>query len=250
MWGVPVTFRRIPRLWCAVLIVAFSHTSLPVRAQSLVDVARVTREMRERHGPPTKVYTNADLPNVGVVPVSPEPTAPSVSFDRLRLDAALERERALLERLRTQEVTRPDPLALQPTPPSPKPPPTQTTSGIPLSLAYAGTPVIAARPHKSSRRESTLKLDPDLNQESTRPHQWRSRGRDRRTRHRPTVTQTDGGTTIEPTAGRPAASSGYDVSARPFPYTARGIPVPGLYRNGPPSGATIQRHRADRADRE
>ena len=128
-----MALRRLRRLGCAVLIVAFSHTSLPAHAQSLVDAARLAREIRERHGPPTKVYTNDDLPDNSEVVARREPTPAGESRYRSLLEKALERERVLLELLRTRPVTRPAPAP--------------ATPGIPLYLVYSGYPVIVAPPH-------------------------------------------------------------------------------------------------------
>ena len=137
-----MALRRLRRLGYAVLIVAFSHTSLQAHPQSLVDAARLARDIRERHGPPTKVYTNDDLPDNSEVAARREPTPAGESRYRSLLEEALERERVLLELLRTRRVTRPAPVPVQTAPP-----PAPATPGIPLYLAYSGYPVIVAPPH-------------------------------------------------------------------------------------------------------
>ena len=221
--------RRFSRLGGAILIVAFSHTSLPARAQSLVEVAQLAREMRERQNPPTKVYTNADLPHVEPVSTPSESGAPSVSDYQSQLDAALERERALLERLRRRQVWRPVPVVVEARakPRPPDPPPTQTTPGIPLYLAYGGSSTIVATPRKSRPREANVDVD--------RPsrHRRRSSRLDRRSQIRPTESHTNVSPTLKPTTRRPPARNGYEQSARPFPYIAPGLPAPGQRPSAP-----------------
>ena len=123
-------------LACVVLVVAFSHTDRPAHAQSLVDAARLARERREELGPPTKVYTTEDLPDVRRIT---EPTLAWVSRYRFLLEAALERERAHLELLRERSVMLPAPVPMKPlkmVPPDPAPAP--PTIGIPLYSGLRG----------------------------------------------------------------------------------------------------------------
>ena len=89
--------RRLFWLGCVILIVAGSQGNHSAHAQPLVAVARPAREMREQIGPPTKIYTNADLPDVGDVT---EPTLAWVSRYLALVEAALEREGVLQKRRR------------------------------------------------------------------------------------------------------------------------------------------------------
>ena len=129
--------RRLP--CCVVLVVAFCHLDLPVHAQSLVDAARLARDTREQLGPPAKVYTNADLPEAGRVT---GPTPARVSQYRSLLEAALRRERALLELLRERRVTQ-RPLAARSVRPDPAPSTAPATGGSPCISPTRATPCIS-----------------------------------------------------------------------------------------------------------
>ena len=137
---------RLPSLGCAVLIAALGQTSLPAHAQSLVDVARLVRDIRERHGPPTKVYTNEDLPDTGRIT---GPTRSWASRSRSLREAACERERARIALRCERPVTQPAPVPVKTVPVDPAP--TPATSGIPLSLVYS----FVASPHSQRPRPST-----------------------------------------------------------------------------------------------
>ena len=127
-----MALRRLP--CCVVLVIAFCHLDLPAHAQSLVDAARLARDTREQLGPPAKVYTNADLPEAGRVV---EPTLAWAARYGSLLEAALRRERALLELLRERRVTQ-RPLAARSLRPDPAPPTARVTGGSPcLSLTRA-----------------------------------------------------------------------------------------------------------------
>ena len=217
---------RLPSLGCAVLIAALGQTSLPAHAQSLVDVARLVRDIRERHGPPTKVYTNEDLPDTGRIT---GPTRSWASRSRSLREAACERERARIALRCERPVTQPAPVPVKTVPVDPAP--TPATSGIPLSLVYS----FVASPHSQRPRPSTTAS------KSPRRHQRGSRARDRRSRLQTTGRRTTSGKRIEPSTRRPAARNGYEQSSRPFPYIAPGLPAPGVDLTGTggrASGAT------------
>ena len=206
---------------CVVLVVAFCHPALPAHAQSLVDAARRARDTREQLGPPAKVCTNADLPEAGRVT---EPTLAWAARYRSLLEAALRRERALMELLRERRVTQRPPAARS-VRPDPAPPTARVTGGIPLSLAYSGYPVSVAR-RKSGPWDSTPVW-----------HLHRPRGQGRRVRIQTAPRQTGSDRKRERSSRRrsnrrPAARSGYEESSRPFDYIAPGLPAPGLNRNG------------------
>ena len=213
----------VPRLhWlsCVVLVAAFSHTGGPARAQSLVDAARLARERREAIGPPTRVHTNKELPDTGRIT---EPTQAWASRYRSQLEAALERERALLALLRERPVMLPAPLPVKTVPPDPAP--TPPTFGIPLYPIYSGYPVFVASPANHRLRHHAIG--------SASPHRHRhgSRARDQRSRIRTTRHRATAGRRVDPPTRRPAARSGYAESSRPFPYIAPSLPVPGVARN-------------------
>ncbi len=224
---------RCSKLGCAVLIMAFSHSSQPARTQSLVDVARLAREARERHGPPSKVYTNADLPPADPTLASRGLDAPSVPDYQSRLDAALERERNLLERLGARSETDVVPAAHEPPKQTPEAEPVSTSAGIPLYLAYGGSPVLAATTRKSRPREGNLEP------ESTRRHRRQPKGLGPRARTHARSTESlgqDPDVLKSPPSRRPAARSGYEESTRPSFYISAGIPAPGARGGGRQSG--------------
>ena len=224
-------------LACVVLVVAFSHTDRPAHAQSLVDAARLARERREELGPPTKVYTTEDLPDVRRIT---EPTLAWVSRYRFLLEAALERERARLELLRERSVMLPAPVPMKPVkmvPPDPAPAP--PTIEIPLYPVYAGYLVypgypalVASRPDPRPRHSTMI---------SAPPRRYRRGGRARESRSRIQTTPRRGtsGRRVDPSTRRPAARNGYEQSSRPFPYIARGLAAPGVARNRPGGRATL-----------
>ena len=215
--------RRLP--CCVVLVVAFCHLDLPVHAQSLVDAARLARDTREQLGPPAKVYTNADLPEAGRVT---GPTPARVSQYRSLLEAALRRERALLELLRERRVTQ-RPLAARSVRPDPAPSTAPATGGIPLYLAYSGYPVylaysgypLSVARRKSGRRDSISVW-----------HLHRPRGQDRRARTQTAPRQTGSDSKRSRSSRRPSSRrpAGRDRirTVQPRPR----LPVPGLNRNG------------------
>ena len=222
-----MTLRRLTSLGCAVLIVALGQASLPAHAQSLADAARLAREIRQRLGPPTKVYTdddlsdtpltqvstNEDLPDTGGSTTSPESTDSWDSRYQSQLEAALERERRLLELLRTQEVRRP----------TPSPTPVPEASGIPLYYAYS---VFVASPYNPRPRHGTTVS------KSMGRHRRRSRGPDSKPRIRTDRRPPSSERRVEPSSRRPAATNGYEQSSRPFPYVSRGLRVPSPHRSG------------------
>ena len=187
----------VPRLhWlgCVVLIVAFSHTSRPAHAQSLVDAARLARATRAELGPPTKVYTNEDLPDTRRIT---EPTLAWVSRYRSLLDAALERERAPLERLRERSVMLP-PAPVQAKTVPPDPAPTPPTFGIPLSPVYSGYPVVvAALPNPQPQHFTMVSALPPL-------HRRGFRARDHRSRIETMRRRATSGRRVDPSTRRPA----------------------------------------------
>ncbi len=227
-----MALRRLPWLGCVVLVVAFSHTGRPAHAQSLVDAARLAREIREALGPPTKVYTNQDLPAARRIT---EPTLAWVSRYRSLLEAALERERALLalrrERPLTLPVPVPVPVQTVPQDPAPTPP----TFGIPLYPLYLGYPVFVSSPLSPRPRHSTTVSA------SPRRHRRGSRARDRRSRVQTARRRPTSGRRVAPFTRRPAAGNGYEQSRRSFPHIAPGLTIPGAGRHGSggrASGAT------------
>ena len=204
--------RRLFWLGCVILIVAGSHGNRSAHAQSLVAVARLARETRELVGPPTKIYTNADLPDVGRVT---EPTLAWVSRYLALVEAALERERVLQERRRERPIPQPAlvPVKTRRSTPTPTPPPGPTTSGIPLSLVY-GAPVILASPHHRRPRDRRVVSDAhDHRAHGARPPRQRS-------------------------ARRPTARNRYEPSSRLFLYVPRGLPEPGTGRYATRNQAT------------
>ena len=230
----------VPRLhWlgCVVLIVAFSYTGRPAHAQSLVDAARLARARREALGPPTKVYTNEDLPGTRRIT---EPTLAWVSSYRSLLEAALERERALLELLREQSVMRPAPAPVPAKTVPPDPAPTPPTFGIPLYPVYSGYPVylgypvfVAALPNPQPRHSTMVSASPPL-------HRRGFRVRDHRSRIETMRRRATSGRRVDPSTRRPATRNGHEPWSRRFPYIAPGLPAPGVARNrtgGRASGA-------------
>ena len=236
-----MALRRLPWLGCVVLVVAFSHTGRPAHAQSLVDAARLAREIREALGPPTKVYTNQDLPAARRIT---EPTLAWVSRyhslleaalerERALLEAALERERALLELRRDRPLTLPVPVPVQTVPQDPAP--TPPTFGIPLYPLYLGYPVFVSSPLSPRPRHSTTVSA------SPRRHRRGSRARDRRSRVQTARRRPTSGRRVAPFTRRPAAGNGYEQSRRSFPHIAPGLTIPGAGRHGSggrASGAT------------
>ena len=145
---------RLQLLSCVVLVVVFSHTGRPAHAQSLVDAARLARQRREALGPPTKEYTNEDLPDTGRIT---EPTLAWVSLFRSRLEAALERECTLLELLRERPVMPPAPVPVKTVPLDPVPtPPTFGIHLYPVYSSYPGYPVFVASSANPRPRYSTM----------------------------------------------------------------------------------------------
>ena len=219
-----------PDTGCVVPIVACSHSNRPHHAQSLVAVARLAREMREQFGPPTKIYTTADLPDIRRVT---EPTLAWVSQYLSLLEAARERERVLLERRRERQV-QPAPVLVKTVRskrvPAPPPTPPWATSGVPLYLAY-GAPVIVASPHSPRPRDRKAVSD------APRRHGRGSRPQDGRSRLQTTPRRATSRGEVEPSARRPTARNGYEQSSRPFPYIARRLPVPGRGRYAQDTGA-------------
>ena len=215
----------VPRLhWlgCVVLIVAFSQTGRPAHAQSLVDAARLARARREALGPPTKVYTNEDLPDTGRIT---EPTLAWVSRYRSLLEAALERERALLELLPERSAMRPAPVPAKTVPPDPAP--TPPTFGFPLYPVYSGYPVylgypvfVAALPNPQPRHSTMVSASPR-----------RFRARDQRSRIETMRRRATSGRRVDPSTGRTTIRNEYEPSSRRFPYIAPGLPTPGVTRN-------------------
>lgn len=212
----------LPRLGYTILIVALCHTAVPARAQSLVDAARLARETRERHDPPTKVYTAADFPEDARRVRPREPSVPVVPGDRSRLDEALERERVLLELLREQAVA--PPVAGDDDARTPKPVKVREQAprgGIPLAWVYAGSyaPPRTRRgaDTRSSRRRGRRLEQPDPE----------ARDED--------APQDEPGARVE--ASRRVNRNAYEESSRPFAYIAPGIPAPGSR----PSGARLSR---------
>ena len=214
---------RLRSLSCVVLVVAFSHTGYPAHAQSLVDAARLARERREALGPPTKVYTNENLPDTGRLT---EPTLAWVSRYRSLLEAAREREPALLELLRERPVkTMP-----------PQPAPTPPTLGIPLYPVYSsypGYPVFVASSANPRPRHSTM------GSASPRRHLHRARARGQRSQIHPTRRRAPSGRRVDPPTRRPAARNGHEEASRPFPYIAPGLPVPGWARTRTRGSTTL-----------
>ncbi len=223
---------RLQLLSCVVLVVVFSHTGRPAHAQSLVDAARLARQRREALGPPTKEYTNEDLPDTGRIT---EPTLAWVSLFRSRLEAALERECTLLELLRERPVMPPAPVPVKTVPLDPVPtPPTFGIHLYPVYSSYPGYPVFVASSANPRPRYSTM------GSATPRRHRRGSRARDERSRIQTTRRRATSGRRVAPSTRPPAARSGYEESSRPFPYIAPGIPAPGLARNrtgGPTSRA-------------
>ena len=218
----------VPRLhWlgCVVLIVAFSHTGRPAHAQSLVDAARLARATRAEFGPPTKVYTNKDLPDTGRIT---EPTLAWVSrYQSLLEEAARERDRGLRELLRERLVRRPAPVPEKTVPPDPAP--TPPTVGIPLYPVYSGYPYpvylgspvfVAALPNPHPRHSTMVSASP-----------LRFRARDHRSRIETLRRRATSGRRVHRPTRRPATRNGYEPSSRRFPYIARGLPAPGVARN-------------------
>ena len=205
--------------------------------RSLSSTRRGWRERREELGPPTKVYTTEDLPDVRRIT---EPTLAWVSRYRFLLEAALERERARLELLRERSVMLPAPVPMKPlkmVPPDPTPAP--PTIGIPLYpvyagyLVYPGYPALVASPPDPRPRHSTMISAP--------PRRYRRGGRARESRSRIQTTPRRGTSSrrVDPSTRRPAARNGYEQSSRPFPYIARGLAAPGVARNRPGGRATL-----------
>lgn len=224
--------RRLPWLGCVVLVVAFSHTGRPAHAQSLVDAARLAREIREALGPPTKVYTNQDLPAARRIT---EPTLAWVSRYRSLLEAALERERALLALRRDRPLTLPVPVPVPVQTVPQDPAPTPPTFGIPLYPLYLGYPVFVSSPRSPRPRHSTTVSA------SPRRHRRGSRARDRRSRVQTARRRPTSGRRVAPSTRRPAAGNGYEQSRRSFPHIAPGLTIPGAGRHGSggrASGAT------------
>ena len=205
---------RLRSLGCVILVVAFTHMGRPAPAQSLVDAARLARATRAELGPPTKVYTNEDLSDTGRIT---EPTlAWAARYRSQLLEAALERERALLELLRARPVMLPAPA-----------PPTFGFPLYPIYSSYPGYPVFLASSANPRPRQSTK------GSAAPRGHQHRrgSRARDERSRIQTARHRAASGRRVDPSTRRPAARSGYEESSRPFPYIAPGLPAPGLARN-------------------
>jgi hypothetical protein len=226
--------RRLHWLGSVALVLASSHLGRPALAQSLVDAARLARETRQELGPPTKVYTEEDLPNIGGIT---EPTQAWASRYRSLLEAALARERALLWLRSLQPVTPPEPMAVLVKTVQPDPPPAPPTSGIPLSLVYSGYPVFGASGSSPRRRPSTRVPASPVRH----PLGSRARGRRARidtTRRPPTADRRD-----EPSTRRPPATNGYAESSRPFSNIVPGIPA--RPRTGLPSIRVRSRGRAD-----
>ena len=222
---------RLRSLSFVVLVVAFSHTGRPAHAQSLVDTARLARERREALGPPTKVYTNENLPDTERLT---EPTLAWVSRYRSRLEAALERERALLKLLRERPVMLPAPLPVKTMPPQPAP--TPPTLGIPLYPVYSsypGYPVFVASSANPRPRHSTM------GSASPRRHLHRARARGQRSQIHPARRRATSGRRVDPPTRRPAARSGHEEASRPFPYIAPGLPVPGWARTRTRGSTTL-----------
>ena len=204
----------VPRLHgllgCVILVVAFSHTGRPARAQSLVDAARLARARTEKLGTPAKVYTNDDLPHTKRIA---EPSLAWAARYRSLLEAALERERALLELRREQPVILPAPVPVQAVPPDPAP--TPPAFGIPWYLVSSGYPVFVAAPPDPRPRHSTMVSA------SPRRQRGRSRVRNHRSRIRSQRVRATPARRVDPSARRPAARNGHPQSSRPLPYLAR-----------------------------
>ncbi len=220
----------VPRLhWlgCVVLIAAFSHTGRPAHAQSLVDAARLARATRAELGPPTKVYTNEDLPDTRRIT---EPTLAWLSRYQSLLEAARERERGLRELLRERSVMRPAPVPAKTVPPDPAPtPPTfgiplyPASFGIPLYPIYPGYPVfVAALPNAQPRHSTMVSASP--RRFRARNHRSRIETMRRRATSGRRVHQTSRGQarvrTLEPTVPlhrprSPGARRGSDSNRRP-----------------------------------
>lgn len=70
----------ITRVFSAVLAALLLAGALPLRAQSLADVARKEEERRQKVKEPAKVYTNKDLASVPATPAaSPAPASTTAS---------------------------------------------------------------------------------------------------------------------------------------------------------------------------
>lgn len=207
----------------SLLLICLGATPAP--AQTLVEAARLAAEARARFGPPDKVYTTADLPADARRPPAPRPAAPII--DTTQLDAALQRERLLLELL--QAASEPDDAPARErhrssdAPERVRPP----TSGIPLAVAY-GTPYV---PFFGSRGTGSGRA-------VARPA-GRADGAGKG-RAGPLVDDAGHGADPRLAPPRPDAGhfnrNGYAESSRPFDYIAPGLPAPGA-RSAPPSRA-------------
>ena len=225
-------------------------TGVPARAQSLVEVARLARAMRERHGPPAKVYTDDDLPDPSGSGTAPRLTvASAVLFQSMR-EAARERERqrALRALLPSRPASRPRVSRVDATPteaPCHAPATDDdiaTTGGIPLALAYAGYPVVLGSRH--GRRPHQHTAGADAGDRGRR----RFAGANRRTRLDLKRSRPDSGQQIEPPRMRPRRATdtsrraGPSTTSRPRagrPGTGRPArqPPPDRARNGPSASA-------------
>ena len=175
-------------------LVLFVPTS--VAAQSLAEVARRARALREQQ-PPVRVYTNADLPNEGARSadrqVRPSPY-------RALLESARARQHAELEiRLLRQQIAaaRPGPAATDGAAAAGRFDP-----GIPLVYAYGGFPFggyTSGLPQARGRRVAR--------------HGSRQDAASIRVE------------TPEPVERRPRATSGIEASSRPLRVTPAGIRV-------------------------
>ena len=205
----------------SVVLVSLGAATL-APAQTLVEAARLAAEALARYGPPLKVYTIDDLPADARRPPTLAPPTPDV--EAARLDAALARERMLLELLqarppgpsyreagpkRDRRDDRTDRIRPQP-------------GGIPLALAYATpyVPFVGSRGTGSGRRGS---------RPSGRVAGGRTRGRGQPVESAGNNQNGHPFTPPRPDAGR-LNRNGYAESSRPFDYIAPGLPAPGAQR--------------------
>jgi hypothetical protein len=210
--------------------------TVPVDAQSLVEVARLAQVARSRTTGAVRTYTQEDFPPSDRLASRQRLRRATDERYRTRLAAALKRERHLERRLREARATRTPAgrrtrnVADEQARPDKAHGGGETGGGIPLAIAYGSTPGPLFYLGQPVRR-------------STSAHRGRygrrGQGRGRAESDTSSASSHERSRAV-PARSAPArrapARNGYAESSRPMHYVAPGIPAPGIRSRSTPRG--------------